>query len=319
MSNGSIQKTMKAIREISEHPRHRRLTVLDAPSNLGLKAFSTGEPGVKHMASVLRAHGLLERLCAEDGGAVIPPAYAGAMDPVIKVRNAKGIREYSGQLADRIGDLLGENRFPIVLGGDCSILLGIALALRRRGLHGLLFLDGHTDLLTPADSETGGVAGMDLAIATGTGPKLLTDIEGKEPYLQSEDVVVFGYRWPVPGDSSLATPREPMVAFPITLVREQGIAHSARSAVAYLEAASKSGFWVHLDLDALAPEWMPAVDSPDPGGMSPEELSTTLRTAFESERCLGVHVTIYDPTLDPGEHRAELVLDLLVQSLQSRQ
>jgi arginase len=195
----------------------------------------------------------------------------------------------------------------------------ISLALRRSGRRGLLFIDGHSDLLTPAESETGGVAGMDLAIATGTGPKLLTDIEGKEPYLRSEDVVVFGYRWPVPGDSSLATPREPMVAFPITLVRQQGIAQSARLAVAYLEAVSKSGFWVHLDVDALAPEWMPAVDSPDPGGMSPEELSTTLWTAFESERCLGVHVTIYDPTIDPGERRADLVVDLLVQSLQSRQ
>lgn len=298
---------------------HRRLTVLDAASNLGLKAFSNAEPGVKHMARVLRAHGLLGRLQAEDAGAVIPPPYAGLMDPIINVRNAKEIREYSGQLADRVGGLLEEDRFPIVVGGDCSILLGIALALRRSGRCGLLFIDGHSDLLTPAESETGGVAGMDLAIATGTGPKLLTDIEGKEPYLRSEDVVVFGYRWPVPGDSSLATPQEPMVAFPITLVRQQGIAQSARSAVAYLEAASNSGFWVHLDVDALAPEWMPAVDSPDPGGMSPEELSTTLRTAFESERCLGVHVTIYDPTLDPGEHRADLVVDLLVQSLQSRQ
>jgi arginase len=298
---------------------HRRLTVLDASSNLGLKAFSAAEPGVKHMASVLRAHGLIERLGAEDGKAVVPPPYVGAMDPVINVRNALAIRDYSSQLADRIGGLFGEERFPIVLGGDCSILLGIALALRRRGRHGLLFVDGHTDLLTPVDSETGRAAGMDLAIATGAGPKLLTDIEGKEPYLRSEDVVVFGYRWPAPGESSTATPREPMVAFPLSLIREQGIAQSARSAVAYLEAASESGFWVHLDLDVLAPEWMPAVDSPDPGGMSPKELSTTLRIAFESEGCLGMHVTIYDPTLDPDERRADLIVDLLAQSLLGRQ
>jgi arginase len=266
------------------------------------------------MASVLRAHGLLERLCAEDGGAVIPPAYAGAMDPVIKVRNANEIRDYSVRLADRIGSLLDKNRFPIVLGGDCSILLGIALALSRRSRHGLLFVDGHTDLLTPADSQTGGVAGMDLAVATGAGPKLLTDIERRQPYLNSEDVVVFGYRWPSAADSSPATPGRSMTAFPLSLVRHQGVAQSARSGVAHLETAPRGGFWVHLDMDVLSPESMPAVDSPDPGGMSPPELLTTLAIALESRRCLGLHVTIYDPTLDPDRRGAALIVDILTES-----
>jgi arginase len=298
---------------------HRRLSVLDAPSNLGLEPPAPGkEPGVKHMARVLRTHGLIDRLRAEDGGVVIPPPYAGARDPTSRIRNAEGIRDYSVQLADRIGALLDENRFPIVLGGDCSILLGSALALRRRGRHGLLFVDGHTDLLTPANSDTGGVAGMDLAIATGTGLKQLTDIEGKEPYLQFDDVVVFGFRWPAPGHPSLATPRRPMIAYPLSLIRALGVAQSAQSAVAHLEAAPRTEFWVHLDMDVLAPELMPAVDSLDPGGMNLPELSTTLAIALGSNRCLGMHVTIYDPTLDPGERGADLIVDLLIESFQSQ-
>jgi arginase len=298
-------------------PSRRRLTVLDAPSNLGLKPCPTGEPGVKHLARALRAHGLIEQLQAEDAGMVVPPPYEGAMDPILKVRNAEKIRDYSRQLANQVDRLLERGQFPIVLGGDCSILLGIALALHKRGRHGLFFVDGHTDLLTPAESETGGAAGMDLAIVTGTGPKLLTDIDGREPYLQSSHVAVFGYRWPAADDTSSATPWPPMMAFPLDLIRQQGVGEAARSVVTYLETAFEGQFWVHCDVDVLAPEWMPAVDSPDPDGMSPHELAITLTTAFESAHCIGLDITIYDPTLDPGEDGADLVVDLLVKSLQS--
>ena len=65
------------------------------------------------------------------------------------------------------GDLLDRGRFPLVLGGDCSLLLGPTLALRRCGRFGLVFLDGHEDLLTPETSQSKDVAGMDLALACG--------------------------------------------------------------------------------------------------------------------------------------------------------
>jgi arginase len=258
----------------SEHPgnclshamtksAHRRLAVLDAPSNLGLKPPSPGqEPGVKNMPGALRAHGIIQRLRAEDAGSVVPPAYASAIDPVIEVRNAKAIRDYSLQLADRIDELLGRGKFPLVLGGDCSILLGSALALRKRGRYGLLFVDGHADLLTPANSQSKGAAGMDLALATGLGPELLTNIEGRKPYIRPEDTVIFGYRQPAPGEASPAAPQPPMGAFPLNLIQQQGIAQSGRTAMTHLASAPTQGFWIHVDVDVLATKWMPAVDSP---------------------------------------------------------
>jgi arginase len=291
---------------------HRHLAVLDAPSNLGLKPPSPGrEPGVKNMPGVLRAHGIMQRLRAEDAGSVVPPPYAGALDPAIKVRNARGIRNYSLQLADRIDELLGRGRFPLVLGGDCSILLGSALALRKRGKYGLLFVDGHADLLTPASSQSGGAAGMDLALATGLGPELLTDIEGRKPYIRPEDTILFGYRRPSPGETSPAAPQPPMGAFTLNLIQQQGVAQSARTAVAHLASAPTQGFWIHVDMDVLATEWMPAVDSPETGGMTPHELSTLLKAAVSSDRCAGMEITIYDPTLDPAGRGADLIVNML--------
>jgi len=293
---------------------HRRLAVLDAPSNLGLKPPSPGqEPGVKNMPAVLRAHGIMQRLRAEDAGSVVPPAYAGAIDPAIKVRNAAGIRDYSLQLANRIDDLLGKGRFPLVLGGDCSILLGSALALRKRGRYGLLFVDGHADLLTPASSQSAGAAGMDLALATGLGPELLTDIESRRPYIRPEDTIIFGYRQPAPGETSPAAPQPPMAAFPLSLLQQQGIAQPAQRAVAHLESLPTQGFWIHVDMDVLATEWMPAVDAPETGGMTPHELSTLLKVATDSDRCVGAEITIYDPTLDPTGKGADLIVKLLAE------
>jgi arginase len=293
---------------------HRRPTILDAPSNLGLMPPSPGkEPGVKLMAQALRAHGIVSRLSAEDAGEVVPPKCNPAIDPTTKIRNPAAIRAYSVQLADRLGVLLDEGRFPLVLGGDCSILLGSALAFARRGRHGLLFIDGHTDLLTPETSHTGGAAGMDLALATGTGPHLLTAIGTAYPYFQPRDVVVFGYRWPAPGENSPAAPQKPMTGFPLSAIRKLPVSRSVETAVNQFENAGLK-FWVHVDLDVLAPEWMAAVDSPDPGGMTPEELTTTLRTAVRSKYCVGMEATIYDPTRDSTGKAADLILNVLSQT-----
>jgi arginase len=299
---------------------HRRLAILAAPSNLGLKPPAPGEePGVRGMAGALRAHGVVNRLQAEDAGVVVPPAYRPAIDPSAKVRNAPAIRDYSLQLAGRIEELLGQGKFPLVLGGDCSILIGSALALRKRGRYGLLFVDGHADLLTPANSQSKGAAGMDLALATGLGPELLTNIEGTKPYIQPEDTIVFGYRQPPPGDTSPVAPQPPMGSFPFHSIQQQGIVESARKAVTRLESAPTRGFWIHVDVDVLNTESMSAVDSPETGGMTPQELSTLLQAAVHSDRCAGMEITIYDPTLDPAGTGADLIVNILANVFSRRE
>lgn len=294
-----------------ERTSQRPLTVLAAPSNLGLKPPAPGkEPGVRYMAQVLREHGIVGRLHAEDAGNVVPPRYRSSIDPATKIRNASAIREYSIQLADRIASLLDERRFPVVLGGDCSILLGSGLALRRRGRYGLFFMDAHSDLLTPESSQSGGAAGMDLALTTGTGPELLTAIEFPAPCIQPSDVVVFGYRLPPPNESSPAAPHPPMTAFSLDRIRAEGIDQTTAAAVRHLEGCGL-GFWIHVDVDVVSPEWMPAVDSPDPGGMTPTELTRSLQMAIASRKCAGMELTIYDPELDPTGRCATVIVDIL--------
>jgi arginase len=104
-----------------------------------------------------------------------------------------------------------------------------------------------------------------------------------------------------------------MGAFPLNLIRQQGIAQSSRTAMTHLASAPTRGFWIHVDVDVLATKWMPAVDSPEDGGMTPEELSTLLKIAMSSDRCVGMEVTIYDPTLDPAGKGADLIVNMLAE------
>src|SRR5687767_8132754 len=167
----------------------RPYTIIEAPSVLGLSPS-----GVQHLSAALLRAGLAERLAAKEIERVEPPPFKAGPEPETGVLNAEAIAAWSPTLADAVGAALDRGAFPVVLGGDCSILLGTTLALRRRGRFGLLFLDGHADFYQPAAEPNGEAASMDLALATGHGPELLTDIEGRSPLVQSTDAVAFGFR-----------------------------------------------------------------------------------------------------------------------------
>src|SRR6202047_2537792 len=290
----------------------RSISIRDAPSNLGLKPPEEGkEPGVKWMAQAIRSQGLVQRLGAIDAGKVEAPAYHDFLDPRLAVRNPEGIVVFAKALAARIRRLLEQIQFPLVQGGDCSILLGSTLPLRQLGRYGLLFVDGHSDLLTPSDSLSGGAAGMDLALVTGTGPELLTNIDEQKPYVRPEDTVLFGYR---SSEAEANTASKPMKSFPLDAIRVQGVAESAEQAITYLESSPALGFWLHLDVDVLSPEWMFAVDSPDPGGLTPEELAILLKTGSRGKRGAGMQITIYDPTLDRDGVCANRIVEILVSA-----
>jgi arginase family enzyme len=82
-------------------------------------------------------------------GRVEAAGYSAERDPVTKVMNPQALSDYSPLLADAVAAVLDEGEFPVVLGGDCSILLGTMLALRRRGRYGLLYIDGDADSYQP--------------------------------------------------------------------------------------------------------------------------------------------------------------------------
>ena len=298
----------------SDAPSPRAIDVIGAPSNLGLRPLRPGHiPGARRAPGVLRRHRVAERLGARDRGDVEAPAYDPSPDAATGYRNGANLAAYTPHLAERIGASIDDGRFVLVLGGDCSVLLGGALALKRRGRYGLLFIDGHSDFYFPRKPRPLTAAGMDLALATGHGPDALAGIEGRKPYFREDDTVVFAYR-DVGTPDQVETERFERAAFerhPIEAVRAGGIAASMREALRRLEGPDIRGFWIHLDVDVLDPRFMPAVDSPDPGGLTVEELEEILATALASAHVIGMELDIYDPDLDPDGHLAERLVAML--------
>ncbi|WP_343791543.1 arginase family protein [Dokdonella soli] len=296
-------------------PRPQRgVEIVGAPSNLGLRPLRPGHvPGAWRTPQVLRTHGLAHRLGAADRGDVPAPAYTPVRDPATGYRNGAGLVAYTPLLAQQIGAVLDGGRLALVLGGDCSVLLGSALALKRRGRYGLLFVDGHTDFYFPPHAQTSTAAGTDLALATGHGPAALVDIEARAPYVREADAVVFGYR-DYGAPDVVDTERFLRAAFaryPLERVRSLGTSAAMRDALRTLERPDLDGFWIHVDVDVLDPGIMPAVDSFDPGGMQFAELEDALAIALASSRVVGMELTIYDPDLDADGKLAERLIAIL--------
>lgn len=289
----------------------KRFVVLDTPSVLGLRPT-----GVERLPEAMKAAGLLRKLGAEYAGVVTPPQYSSARDEKTLVLNAKAICEYSNQLAQAVTEILRRNKFPLVLGGDCSIVIGNTLALRKMGRFGLFFIDGHADFYQPEASPTGEASDMDLAIVSGRGPDLLTNVGGLKPLVRDEDIVLFGNRDAEQaksyGSQDVAETR--INVFDLERIRKAGIARAATQAVAKLSKGT-GGFWIHLDVDVLNDNDMPAVDYRLSGGLGYEDLSQLLRILIASEKPVGMDVTIFNPKLDPDGSAAQRLASSLADGL----
>jgi arginase len=278
-----------------------RYAIVEAPSALG---HVPEHLGVERAPEVLLRAGLADGLAARRAGRVEAAGYSAERDPRTKVMNPQAISGYSSSLADAVAAVLDEGEFPVVLGGDCSVLLGTMLALRRRGRYGLLYIDGDADFYQPAVNPLRGAASAsDLAFATGRGPDVVTDIEGRRPLVRDDDVVVFACRDAADRERRGCQPLpENLLVIDRDQVRRLGAGTAARQAVRYLtrEGGPQDGFWIHLDADVFDETIMQAVDDPRPDGLAWNEVVSALSIAVRSGRAIGLQVAIYNPDFDAG-------------------
>lgn len=296
---------------MEQRAQARPYTVVEAPSILGLKPN-----GVEKLPQRLLELGLARRIGARAGPRVEPLPYQGTRDHETLTLNAHAIAAWSPRLADAVEAVLDRGECPLVLGGDCSILLGCMLALRRRGRFGLLFVDGHADFYQAEVNPNGEAASMELAFATGRGHALLSDLEGRRPLVRSTDVVAFGFRDLDEQRQYGSQPLPPELrAFDLQALRRLGVQRAAQDAVAHLTRPELDGFFLHVDADCLNDALMPAVEYHLPDGLSFEELETTLRVALTSDKLVGLEVTIYNPSLDRDGSAGRGLTDTLVRAL----
>jgi len=295
--------------------------IILVPSNLGLNPLYEGHiPGTFRAPSVLMQHGLNEMFSAYDIVTVPCPDYSPEPEPGTDILNGHKLRHLNLKLADEVEAAHCCNLRPVVIGGDCGILPGALLGSRRRlGDIALVHIDGHSDFRHPGNwnrepgARPGAAAGMDLALATGRGERLLTEWPGIEgPLVTDEAVIQLGeresfnedYEWPdIAGTEILR-----ITIFEALKLSDKQLTDmiSAR-----LNRFTAIPYWIHLDLDALDSSEMAAADCPGTPGFSSSKLVNICRVLFMSTRCCGITVTIYDPDLDPEGTTAVLVSDIV--------
>jgi arginase len=278
-----------------------RIEILGAPFN-GLGTF----PDIENPAEGLRQANLMSLL--EASGHIVTDLGDLSGFQCQDIRDVEtGINDFgmwlnlSQELSQMLGGMLDRQAFPLLLGGDCRMLVGIFAAFSQRETEaGLVFLDGHADFHSPETSPSGDPADMELAILTGRGPERITRIAGKYPLLKDEEVVVYGIRaWDHIGTSNIEVyDRQRMI--------KNGIKHTVKEGLKNFYQ-KELPVWLHFDVDVLDPELMPVM-FPEPEGLTFEEAQEFLGFVWASGRVIGMSIACYHPKLDiDGSAGAQLV------------
>ena len=289
----------------------KKAVLVESPSNLGLREPSPGkEPGVKRLPDWLRKQGLHEAIGFEDSIRIDSPSYSPETDKETGILNVDSLVSHALNQAEEIKKLLDDDKLPLVLGGDCSIMIGSAIALKQSGDYALFYLDGHTDFMDISLSETGGAGGMAASLATGRGHSKLSDILGLSPYIKEENLWCVGNReYNEPYENEIINSNANYIN--LRNLRSMGIETCLRSFLREVSDRQLDGFWIHVDVDVLDDRLMPCVDSRTPDGLTYEEFNQLTFGLFASRMLSGIEITILDPDLDPtGEYAREFVAQL---------
>jgi arginase len=201
-----------------------------------------------------------------------------------------------------------DGEVPLVVAGDCPVLLAPLIAAKARGGGGLVFIDGHEDAWGPQITPTGEASDCEIGLALGLfdGPASLA---AELPCLSARHLAVLGPRDQKEiADAGQLSIRDHVAHYRsgAQLAAEQSYAEIA-DAVTASAAAADAGWWCHVDLDVLDSASLSAVDYPQPGGLSWNQLERLTAACLRVPGCLGASVVIYNPDLDGGSAAGRIV------------
>ena len=223
-------------------------------------------------------------------------------------------RAYQSSLESLVGGAI-----PIVLGGDHSLGAGSVAAAAewaRRTSQlpiGLLWIDAHGDMNTPATSLSGNVHGMPLAALLGSEPSELARIGGWSPKVLPAKTVLVGVRNLDEREKVLV--RESNVhVFTMKEIDRQGIASIAEQAVT-LAGEGTAGIHLSFDMDVCDPSIAPGVGTPVKGGLDYREAHLLMEIVADSARLTSLDLVEVNPTLDVRNATAQLGTELALSAL----
>jgi len=214
---------------------------------------------------------------------------------------------------------LDEGALPLVLGGDHSLGVGSVAAAaewarKTRDLPiGLLWIDAHGDMNTPATSLSGNVHGMPLAALLGPEPAELAQIGGVAPKAVPAHTVIIGVR-NLDDREKVAVRDSHVHVFTMKDIDRQGIASVAEQAV-NLAGSGTAGIHVSFDMDVCDPSIAPGVGTAVKGGLDYREAHMVMEIVADSGLLTSLDMVEVNPTLDVRNMTAQLGAELALSAL----
>lgn len=297
----------------------KAVSIISVPFDLGAgRRGASGGP-----AAILRA-GLEERLRAlgiasEDAGVVSceAPSAEGQAAPDERLKHLADVVAVNEALCERVAEVAGAGKFPLVLGGDHSIAIGtIAGAAKHRRKLGVVWIDAHSDLNTPETTESGNIHGMSLRVALGEGDPRLTGIGGAGAKIAPGNVVLVGGRSLDPGEKAFIKSRN-ISCFTMHDVDRRGMSRVMEDAIR-IASDGADGVHVSFDIDSVDPGEAPGTGTPVRGGLSYREAHLALEMLNESGVVTSAEFVEVSPALDNGNQTTNLAVELICSLLGER-
>jgi arginase len=294
----------------------KKIALIGAPSSAA--AFSLGS---EKAPAALRDAGVVEKLQAAgyeviDHGDCAPRLFADDEEH----RRARNLTEIVAGLNDlklRAELAVKSGALVLVLGGDCSQVIGLLTGARRYYKHiNLLWFDRDADLNTPASTPSGRIDGMVVAHIIGKGAPELVRFWSDSPLVREPDVTLFGLERLDPPEQDFLS-KSPMRHNYAGDIQSKGGAKAAQEALTQVHADAHE-FILHLDMDVIAQEDFPAVNVPGSGGLRFEDVRSAFAEFIKHKNLLGLDVAQYNPDKDPHGSCARKLVDLLVEVLAAR-
>jgi arginase len=282
---------------------------------IGVPIDSVGrDGGAEHGPAALRELGLPAALGGEDGGDLAVRIRGESRDPETGILAAADVLSTTATIRAAVAKRIGAGERPFLAGGCCAELPG-ALAGARDALGGeigLVHLDGHLDLYDGETSPTGEAADMPISVALGLGPagwvqacggaSVSADRTALVGFRDRAESLEYGMRQP---ERIEPAPQ----AISLEDLRGGDPGEAAWGLAARL--ARQGGFWLHFDVDVLAPEVFPATDYLMPGGMDWDEARAVLTPLLASPALIGASLGCYNPDKDRGRACGRALVDAL--------
>ncbi len=296
----------------------RKIAIIGAPTSAAALT-----PGHERAPAALRAAGIVERLQAagfevtDMGDCKTQISQPDDEHP--RARNIPPLVAELNELRPHVEVAVKSGALPLILGGDCSIVLATVAGARRYYRHvGLIYVDRDADMNVPATTPSGNVDGMVVSHLIGRGAPELVRFWGEPPLVREPDIVLFGVdRLDAP--EKIALDRTPIRRYLGDDIRRSGVTAAAESAVARMQGGQHE-FVLHLDVDAISSSEFSATNyaGPDGGGMSLADVQKAMAIFAARPNMIALEVSTYNPALDPDGSAAKVLVELLVGILTVR-